>query len=83
MCHYKWEGTGARNPFGQEVEQQLYIGKTVTQSLVDIEGTKTVRWRLEVWGRVRGWVNFGHPFPLTVTGVRAVVRDDPTPHCGR
>ncbi len=38
VCHYSWEGTGARNPFGQEVEQQLYIGKTITQSLNDIEG---------------------------------------------
>jgi hypothetical protein len=38
VCHYNWEGTGPRNPFGQEVEQQLYIGKTITQSLIDIEG---------------------------------------------
>ena len=35
VCHYNWEGTGARNPYGQEVEQQLYTGKTVTQSLID------------------------------------------------
>ena len=38
--------------------------------LVDIDGTKTVVWRLEVWGRVRGWVNFGHPFVIEVTGVK-------------
>ena len=25
VCHYKWTGTGARNPFGYAVEQQLYI----------------------------------------------------------
>ena len=37
-------------------------------TLVDIEGDKTVTWRLEVWGRVRGWVNFGHPFKIDVVG---------------
>jgi hypothetical protein len=36
-CHIKWTGTGARNPFGQQVEQQLYIGKSITQALADIE----------------------------------------------
>jgi len=38
VCHVKWTGTGARNLFGGTVEQQLYLGKTVTQSLLDIEG---------------------------------------------
>ncbi len=38
VCHIKWTGTGARNQFGGAVEQQLYLGKTVTQSLLDIEG---------------------------------------------
>ena len=28
VCHYKWEGTGARNPFGASVQQQLYVGKS-------------------------------------------------------
>ena len=41
VCHIKWTGTGARNPFGSAVEQQLYLGKTVTQSLMDIEGDDT------------------------------------------
>ena len=36
-CHIKWTGTGARNPFGQAVEQQLYVGKSITQALTDIE----------------------------------------------
>ncbi len=36
-CHIKWTGTGARNPFGSAVEQQLYIGKSITQALTDIE----------------------------------------------
>jgi hypothetical protein len=25
-------------------------------------------WRLEVWGRVRGWVDFCHPFLIEVSG---------------
>lgn len=37
VCHFLWTGTGGRNLFGQAVEQQLYIGKTITQSLTDIE----------------------------------------------
>src|SRR6185369_3371129 len=38
VCHFRWYGTGARNPFGSTVEQQLYLGKTVMQSLMDVEG---------------------------------------------
>ena len=56
------------------VRAEATVPKEVT--LVDIEGDKTVLWRLEVWGRVRGWVNFGHPFVITVTGVKAVVESD-------
>jgi len=37
VCHYRWLGTGARNPFGTTVEQQLYVGKTILQSLVAVE----------------------------------------------
>ncbi|HEY2389378.1 MAG TPA: hypothetical protein VGK30_20685 [Candidatus Binatia bacterium] len=37
VCHYKWTGTGARNPFGTAVEQQLYVGKSITQALTDVE----------------------------------------------
>jgi hypothetical protein len=35
VCHIKWTGTGQRNPYGQSVEQQLYLGKTVVQALDD------------------------------------------------
>lgn len=35
VCHIKWTGTGARNPFGSSVEQQLYLGKSVVQALDD------------------------------------------------
>ena len=33
VCHYKWEGTGARNPFGTTVEQELYAGKPISQAI--------------------------------------------------
>ncbi len=36
-CHFLWNGTGARNPFGSAVEQQLYVGKSIAQALEDIE----------------------------------------------
>ena len=38
VCHVKWTGTGARNLFGSAVEQQLYLGKSITQSIIDVEG---------------------------------------------
>lgn len=38
VCHYRWLGTGARNPYGSTVEQQLYLGKSVIQSLTAVEG---------------------------------------------
>jgi hypothetical protein len=37
--------------------------------LADVEGETRVVWRLEVWGRVRGWVDFGHPFAIEATAV--------------
>ncbi len=40
-CHIKWTGTGARNPFGTAVEQQLYVGKSITQALEDLEPMDT------------------------------------------
>ena len=36
-CHIKWTGTGARNPFGQAVEQQLYVGKSISDALAAVE----------------------------------------------
>ena len=38
VCHFQWDGAGARNPFGNSVEQQLYVGKTISQALMDVEG---------------------------------------------
>lgn len=40
-CHFKWTGTGARNPYGNAVEQQLYVGKPINQALQDVEGVDT------------------------------------------
>jgi hypothetical protein len=37
VCHFKWTGTGARNPYGSTVEQQLYIGKSILQSIEAVE----------------------------------------------
>jgi hypothetical protein len=39
VCHFKWNGTGQRNPYGSTVEQHLYLGKSITQSLIDSELT--------------------------------------------
>jgi hypothetical protein len=33
VCHYRWEGTGARNPFGTTVEQELYNGKPISAAI--------------------------------------------------
>ena len=42
VCHLKWGGTGARNPYGTAVEQQLYIGgKPIIDSIRDIEDEDT------------------------------------------
>lgn len=40
-CHLKWEGTGARNPYGTAVEQQLYLAKPVIDAIRDIETLDT------------------------------------------
>lgn len=53
---------------GAEVARQGEATVPADVRLVDIEGEKQVVWRLEVWGRVRGWVDFGHPFVIEVLG---------------
>jgi hypothetical protein len=49
-----------------EATRQTVVTVPANVSLADIEGDKKVVWRLEVWGRVRGWVDFGHPFVADV-----------------
>ena len=53
---------------GEEVVRQGETRVPADVSLADIEGEKHVVWRLEVWGRVGGWVDFGHPFVIEVLG---------------
>ena len=42
-------------------------------------GTGFVLFRVVMVGRVRGWADFGHPFAMTVTGVKTVVENDQAP----
>lgn len=37
VCHRRWEGTGARNPYGLAIEQQLYLGKSITDAILSVE----------------------------------------------
>ena len=60
---------------GEEVARQGEATVPATVSLTGIEGQKRVVWRLEVWGRVRGWVDFGHPFVIEVLGQQT--REEP------
>jgi hypothetical protein len=53
---------------GEEMTRHADITVPADVNVVDIEGKRTVVWRLEVWGRVRGWVDFGHPFVIDVAG---------------
>jgi hypothetical protein len=53
---------------GEEIARDGEAIVPAEVSLADIDGDKRVVWRLEVWGRVRGWVDFGHPFVLDVFG---------------
>ncbi|MGH7895654.1 MAG: hypothetical protein ACREQL_13365 [Candidatus Binatia bacterium] len=41
VCHLRWEGTGARNPYGSAVEQQLYLGKPIATAILDVAGADT------------------------------------------
>ena len=41
VCHRRWDGTGARNPYGTAVEQQLYLGKAITDAILDAEAADT------------------------------------------
>lgn len=37
VCHRNWDGTGARNPYGIDVEQQLYVSKPITDAILAVE----------------------------------------------
>lgn len=53
---------------GEEVAREGEATVPADVSLADIDGEKWVVWRLEVWGRVRGWVDFAHSFVIEVLG---------------
>jgi hypothetical protein len=53
---------------GEEIARQGEATVPKEIQLADVEGEKRVVWRLEVWGRVRGWVDYGHPFVIEVSG---------------
>lgn len=60
-CHLKWEGTGGRNPFGATVEQQVYLGKPISQAIDDAvtedpdgDGFTSVE-ELAVWETLPGY----------------------------
>jgi hypothetical protein len=55
---------------GEELARQAEATVPANVTLADIEGRATVVWRLEVWGRVRGWVDFGHTFVISVVPQR-------------
>jgi hypothetical protein len=54
---------------GEEIARQCEATVPEEVVLADVEGETRVVWRLEVWRRVRGWVDFGHPFAIDVVGV--------------
>jgi hypothetical protein len=60
---------------GDEATRQGEATVPAAVRLADIDGQKRVVWRFEVWGRVRGWVDFGHPFVIEVSGQRT--REEP------
>jgi hypothetical protein len=41
VCHFRWEGTGARNPYGFAIEQQLYIGQPILSAIAVVEANDT------------------------------------------
>ena len=55
---------------GEEFARRAVLIMPSHVTLSDVEGDKTVVWRLEVWGRVRGGIDFGHPFVLDVRGMQ-------------
>jgi hypothetical protein len=51
---------------GEQVVRHVSVNVPAHVQLAEIEGRKELIWRLEVWGRVRGWANFGHPYDIEV-----------------
>ena len=54
---------------GEDIARVADVTVPARLKLADVEGEKKVVWRLEVWGKVRGWTDFGHWFAIDVSGV--------------
>jgi hypothetical protein len=51
---------------GEDVIRYATVKVPADVTLADIAGEKEIVWRIEVWGRVRGWADFGHPYVVQV-----------------
>jgi hypothetical protein len=52
--------------YGEEIVRHATANVPANVTLADVQGRKEIIWRFEVWGRVRGWANFGHPYVIQV-----------------
>jgi hypothetical protein len=59
-------GESAAGP-GEQIVGHATVSVPADVRYADIEGQKAIVWRLEVWGRVRGWADFGHPYIIEVS----------------
>jgi hypothetical protein len=55
---------------GEQIVRHATVNVPADVKLADIEGNKAIIWRVEVWGRVRGWADFGHPYVIEVLDKR-------------
>lgn len=51
---------------GEQVVGHATVNVPADIRLADIAGHKEIVWRVEVWGKVRGWADFGHPYVIQV-----------------
>jgi hypothetical protein len=51
---------------GEQVLGQAIVTVPADVRYADIVGRREIVWRLEVWGRVRGWADFGHWYAIQV-----------------
>lgn len=51
---------------GEHVVRHATVNVPAGVQHADIAGQKEIVWRLEVWGRARGWTGFGHPYVIQI-----------------
>ena len=64
---------------GEQIVRHATVNVPGDVKLADIEGRKEIVLRIEVWGRVRGWADFGHPYFIEVLA-RGSQRNAPSEH---